>query len=182
MNKIATYILIGTVLCPAAFGRRVPAQKIDDIQKVVANTMGANRVPAISVAVGMDGKVIWKGAFGSSDIEKHIPASNRTEYRIGSVTKLVTAVAIMQLAERNLVDLDAPVQKYVPSFPQKPYPITLREILGHLSGIRHYKDTVESRPSHRSVQRRSALVSAWDPRCVLKSCVHVAGRCHRKCL
>ena len=52
----------------------------------------------------------------------------------------MTAVAVLQLVERGAIDLDAPIQKYVPSFPEKPWPVTARLLLGHLGGVRHYRD------------------------------------------
>ncbi|MGB9606210.1 MAG: serine hydrolase domain-containing protein, partial [Bryobacteraceae bacterium] len=61
----------------------------------------------------------------------------------GSISKPITAVAVMRLAELGKLDLDAPVQRYVPCFPQKPWPITARLLLGHLSGIRHYRGPEE---------------------------------------
>jgi serine beta-lactamase-like protein LACTB, mitochondrial len=60
--------------------------------------------------------------------------------RIGSISKPLTAVALMQLVEQGKIDLDAPVQKYVPSFPDKGAKITPRLLAGHLAGIRHYQD------------------------------------------
>ena len=61
-------------------------------------------------------------------------------YRLASVTNPMTATAILQLVEQGKIDLDADVQKYVPYFPKKNYPVTVRNLLGHLGGISHYKD------------------------------------------
>jgi serine beta-lactamase-like protein LACTB len=63
----------------------------------------------------------------------------QTLFRLGSVSKPITATEAMILWERGKLDLDAPIQRYCPSFPEKPWPITTREVLGHLGGIRHYK-------------------------------------------
>jgi CubicO group peptidase (beta-lactamase class C family) len=72
-------------------------------------------------------------------VENFVPAKALTVYRLASVSKPLTAVAAMQLAERGKLDLDAPVQKYVPSFPTKNFPVTTRQLLAHLGGIRNYK-------------------------------------------
>jgi CubicO group peptidase (beta-lactamase class C family) len=96
------------------------------------------RLPSISIAVAVDGKLRWSHAAGDADLESHVPASRATKYRVGSVSKLFTAAAVMRLADAGKIDLDAPIQAYVPSFPVKPSPITLRLLLGHLAGIRHY--------------------------------------------
>jgi len=74
-----------------------------------------------------------------ADLENNAPASEHTLFRLGSISKPLTAVAAMELWEQGKIDLDAPVQKYCPTFPQKQAPITTRQVMGHLGGIRHYK-------------------------------------------
>ena len=74
-----------------------------------------------------------------ADLENFVLATPQTLYRLASISKSLTATTAMQLWERGKLDLDAPVQKYCPAFPQKPWPITSRQLLGHLEGIRHYK-------------------------------------------
>jgi CubicO group peptidase (beta-lactamase class C family) len=96
-------------------------------------------VPGMSVAVAVDGKVVWARGFGFADIEQHVPATAATKYRIGSVSKLITAAALARLVERRAFDLDAPIQQHVPTFPMKSQPITARLLAGHLAGIRHYR-------------------------------------------
>ena len=99
------------------------------------------RMPGVQVAVAVNGKLVWSEAFGYADLEHHTPVTAVTQFRIGSVSKPLTAAAVAQLYEQGKLDLDAPVQRYVPSFPDKGYPITTRELAGHLAGIRHYKGT-----------------------------------------
>ena len=96
-------------------------------------------VPGYSVAVAVDGKIVWAEGFGKANVEMDAPATPQTVYRIGSVTKLFTAAAAMLLVEEGRLDLDAPVQKYVPQFPEKSAPLTLRHLAGHVSGIRNYR-------------------------------------------
>jgi len=96
-------------------------------------------IPGISAAVGIDGIVVWSEGFGYADLENRVPARATTLYRIGSVSKPVTATAVVQLALDGRLDLDAAVQRYVPTFPEKDYPITTRQLAGHLAGIRHYR-------------------------------------------
>ena len=99
--------------------------------------MGA---PGVSVAVALDDRLVWAAGDGLADVENGVPATADTVYRIASISKTMTATAVMQLVERGRVSLDDPIQKYVPSFPDKGgLTITLREILTHTSGIRHYK-------------------------------------------
>ncbi len=86
----------------------------------------------------VDRQLRWTGGFGLADAENAVPATAETMYRLASVSKTMTATAAMQLAERGRLDLDAPIRRYVPGFPEKPWPITTRQLLGHLGGIRHY--------------------------------------------
>ncbi len=97
--------------------------------------------PGISVAVLAQGRLAFSAGVGFADLENMVPATGSTVYNIGSVSKAQTAVAIMQLVEQGKVSLDDPIQKYVPSFPDKGSPITVRHILTHTSGIRHYRAT-----------------------------------------
>jgi serine beta-lactamase-like protein LACTB, mitochondrial len=109
------------------------------VEKAVAAFMAASHVPGISAAVVVDNKPAWSAGFGMADVESQVPANSATLYRLGSISKSLTAVAVMQLWERGVIDLDAPIQKYCSAFPEKPAPITSRQLLAHLSGIRHYR-------------------------------------------
>ncbi len=95
--------------------------------------------PGLSVAVGINGEIVWSEGFGYADLEQRVAVWPQSKFRIGSISKPLTAAAMALLVEEGKLDLDAPVQKYVPSFPQKPQPITSRQLAGHLAGIRHYK-------------------------------------------
>ncbi len=98
----------------------------------------APNIPGFAIAVAVDGKLVWSEAFGYADLETNRPATTATQFRIGSVSKPLTADAVAQLYESGKLDLDAPIQRYVPSFPVKGAPITTRLLGGHLAGIRHY--------------------------------------------
>jgi CubicO group peptidase (beta-lactamase class C family) len=97
------------------------------------------RIPGLQVAVAVDGKLVWSEAFGYSDLERHISVTRTTLFRVGSVSKPLTAAAVALLVEQGKLDLDAPVQRYVPSYPPQPWPITTRQLAGHLAGVRHYR-------------------------------------------
>ncbi len=99
----------------------------------------ARGIPGISLAVAVDGKILYSEGFGYADLEQRVPVWPTTKFRIASISKPLTAVGLMELVQAGKVDLDAPVQKYVPAFPDKGAPITVRMICGHLGGIRHYK-------------------------------------------
>src|SRR5450631_2850464 len=137
-----TLVLLFTLLlasgCAVAQTGKLSAENLSKIESAVAKFMEASKAPGISAAVVQNGEFVWSGAFGMADLENSVPATSRTLYRIGSISKPITATAAMVLWERGKLDLDSPVQKYCPQFPQKKWPITTRELLGHLGGIRYY--------------------------------------------
>jgi CubicO group peptidase (beta-lactamase class C family) len=108
-------------------------------RQFIQDTMKVLGAPGASITVLKDGRTVWSEGFGMADVEQQVPATPLTRFRIGSVSKPLTAAALGLLVEEGKLDLDAPVQKYVPTFPTKPWPITVRQVAGHLSGIRHYK-------------------------------------------
>ncbi len=107
-------------------------------QRLVCDSL-APKIPGLQVAVAVDGKLVWSAAFGYADVARHARVTRTTMFRIGSVSKPLTSIAVAQLVLDGRLELDAPVQRYVPSFPQKPWPVTTRELAGHLAGIRHYQ-------------------------------------------
>jgi serine beta-lactamase-like protein LACTB, mitochondrial len=136
------------LLCPAPRASAqtaagLSAEKVKQIEALVSAEMAWQRLPGLSVAVVTDRRLRWSNGYGLADVENNVPAKAATVYRLASVSKPITATAVMQLFEREKVDLDAPVQRYCPAFPVKQWPITTRQLLGHLSGIRHYKSEEE---------------------------------------
>ncbi len=119
--------------------RQLSADKQRQIEAAVSGFMASTHVPGVSVAVVENGEYEWASGFGSADLENNVPAGEHTLYRLASISKPLTAVGAMELWERGKLELDAPIQKYCPAFPEKSKPITTRELMGHLGGIRHYK-------------------------------------------
>jgi CubicO group peptidase (beta-lactamase class C family) len=112
------------------------------IRQVSENLDGYRRslvAPSVSVAVAIHGELVWAEARGYADIAAKIPATPETIYAIGSVSKPLTAALTVLLWERGQLDIDAKVRNYVASFPVKQHPITLRQLLSHQAGIRHYE-------------------------------------------
>jgi len=111
------------------------------IKQAVATVFPSLQSPGLSVAVAASNEVHWSDGFGLANLERKTPATRATIYRYASISKPISATAVMQLVERGKVSLDAPIQRYVPAFPKKPEgEITVRHLLTHTSGIRHYKD------------------------------------------
>lgn len=113
--------------------------KIEAIEELLRSEMAKERIPAVSIAIVAEGRLAWARGLGFADLEHRVPATPQTVYRIASVSKPLTATAAMQLAERGKLDLDVPIQRYVPSFPTKQWPLTPRHLLQHTGGVRHYR-------------------------------------------
>ncbi|HTA73850.1 MAG TPA: serine hydrolase domain-containing protein [Gemmatimonadaceae bacterium] len=116
------------------------------VDSAIAKFMVTSHAPGIAVAAVVRGNPVWAKGYGMADLENAVPVTPHTLFRLASVSKPITATEAMILSERGKLDLDAPIQRYCPSFPEKPWPITTRELLGHLGGIRHYKSDAADDP------------------------------------
>ena len=115
---------------------------IEKSKQLLDSIRVAQRIPGIDAAVAINGKTVWSEGFGFADLEhgvKVIPGV--TKFRIGSVSKPLTSAALGKLIDAGKIDLDESVYTYLPEFPEKKYPITVKEISGHIAGIRHYRDS-----------------------------------------
>ncbi|WP_439622769.1 serine hydrolase [Gemmata sp.] len=165
-------------VAPAACAQpAVPAAEpykaaVAELEALVRREVDDKKLPAVSVALVDDQKVVWAAGFGFADRGKKTPATAETVYRVGSVSKLFTDVAVMQLVEDGKLDLDAPVAKYVPDF--KPAyrdgqkEVTLRMLMAHRSGlvreppVGNYFDPTE--PSlEKSVASLNGIAPVYDP-------------------
>lgn len=99
----------------ALFSSPAHADRFDALRDQIRAKLSQERIPSISVAVALGGKVVWEEGFGWADIEAQIPATEHTIYSIASVSKPITATALMMLVERKQIDLDRPVNAYLPA-------------------------------------------------------------------
>ncbi len=118
---------------------RAPGGAIAQARAIVDLAMARTLAPGAQIAVSRAGRIVWSESFGCADLELDVPVGRETRLRIGSVSKPLTAAALGLLVEEGRLDLDRPVQAYVPDFPKKAWPITVRQLAGHLAGIRHYE-------------------------------------------
>jgi CubicO group peptidase (beta-lactamase class C family) len=139
-------LLAATANVVFAQDAKISPEKRAQLESAISKFISANSVPGLSASVVENGEYAWSEGFGMADLENFVPATSQTLYRLASVSKPLTATAAMQLWQRGKLDLDAPVQKYCPAFPKKEWPITTRELLGHLAGIRHYHPNSENDP------------------------------------
>ncbi|OWK36214.1 serine hydrolase [Fimbriiglobus ruber] len=144
--RFLAVVLLGLVaLTGAARGQSAtpPAEKyaaaVAELRTLIGHEVADKKLPALSIALVDDQQVVWAEGFGHQDRGHKTPATADTVYRVGSVSKLFTDVAIMQLVDAGQLDLDAPVTKYLPDFKPavKPEykPITLRMLMSHRSGL-----------------------------------------------
>ena len=149
MGKLKYTLL--TILFFSFFSLNVSAQKNDDLYKKAISEIQEtlklylSEFPGVSLAIAYNGNIIWSDYLGYANLEYKIPTSNKTKFRVYSIAKTWTAIGLILLAEKGYVNIDAPVQKYVPSFPKKKYEITPRQLAIHTSGIRHYRDDDEAK-------------------------------------
>ena len=148
MKKIVLMILL--LLCRTAAVRAeekaaLPPQQAQAIEAVVRREMERLGIPGLSLAIARGGVLVHSKSFGMADVENEVPARPSTRFRTASVAKSLTATAVMLLAEKGQLDLDAPIRKYCPAFPEKPWPVTARQLLTHTAGVRHYNRPGESR-------------------------------------
>jgi serine beta-lactamase-like protein LACTB len=98
-------------------------------------------LPGMSVAVGVAGEIVWAEGFGWADLTSRASVDARTRFRIGHVSKALTSAGVGLLREQGRLHLDEEIHTYVPTFPGKPWPMTVRQLMGHTAGIGHYRDT-----------------------------------------
>ncbi len=138
-RTVFLYSLLLLVACSLA-AQSLPSAAIRDIDALIERTRGAKQLPGVSVAIAVNGNLIFKKAYGFADLENSLPATPDSLFRTASVAKPMTAVGALELVEEHKLDLDVPIQKYCPAFPHKPWTITSRELLDHQSGIRAYQN------------------------------------------
>jgi len=106
--------------------------------RLLRETLSKDHGTGIAAAVMVDGKLVWSDAAGRSGDRNNPDLTPLASMRLGSVSKPITAALIARLSDLGLLDLDSPIQQYVPEFPEKNRTLTLRHLLTHTSGIRHY--------------------------------------------
>ncbi len=159
----ALALLLAAIMAPIdAVARDLPgAARAEAAAQAFFDASGA---PGMVVTVGLDGDIAWSKGYGYADLEQAVPADPAaTRFRIGSVIKSMTAFAIARLVEQGRIDLDAPIQAYVPTFPVKEAPITTRALLAHLAGIRHYAGSEFMMRERFDSVEASLAIFAGDP-------------------
>jgi serine beta-lactamase-like protein LACTB len=118
----------------------LPSARVEVIELFVTNEMARWGVPGLSLAIAHEGALVFANGYGFADMENFVAAKADTVYRLASVSKAMTAVLALQLAEAGSLELDDPIDPHCPAFPRKRWPVTPRQLLGHHGGLRHYRD------------------------------------------
>src|SRR5579864_6339044 len=145
-SRLSALLALIFLFAPTTFVRAEPVVEpaknyqaiADRLTAFIEREVRAKKLPALSIALVDDQHIVWARGFGFADPQAKVPATAETIYRVGSVSKLFTDLAVMRLVERGVLDLDAPITSYLLSFkPENPFdkPITLRQMMAHRSGL-----------------------------------------------
>ncbi|WP_229418243.1 serine hydrolase [Massilia sp. Root351] len=104
-------------------------------REAIQRTMKDLRIPGLQIAVVKDGQVVLSESYGLANVENRVPVTHATLFPINSATKTFTGVAMMQLVEAGLVELNAPASRYLDDLPEAWRSIRIRQLLGHTSGL-----------------------------------------------
>ncbi|HMG18902.1 MAG TPA: serine hydrolase domain-containing protein [Gemmatimonadales bacterium] len=142
------YQVVATLLLGAVAGCATAGGRLPEIDALFAEYTGS-AVPGASVIVIRDGRVILRRAYGMADLERHVAATPETDYRLASVSKQFTAMAVIQLEQVGKVRYDQPVREILPELPAAAQGVTVRHLLNHTSGLPDYEDLI---PDSQTVQ------------------------------
>jgi CubicO group peptidase (beta-lactamase class C family) len=136
---------------------------IEDSRRLAHALLLKDNLPGLSVAVAKDGEIVWTEGLGWADVEDRAPVTPRTQFRLGSVSKTLTAAAAAVLYERGRLNLDAPVQTYVPAYPGKQWTVTTRQLLGDIAGVHRIRgDNNDNPPGGHCANLGDALATFAD--------------------
>jgi len=163
---VASLIALGCKHDPKA----IRDDRFSKVRELIIDEVTSRRVPSIAVAVAEDGKIVWQEAFGWADVENRVRATPNTMYRLGSISKTITATGLMLLVEEGKVDLDKPAVEYLPrdvkprAFEGEVNGVTLRHLLNHRAGMPAYaesffEDDPEGRRPLAETVRRYGIVT-----------------------
>ena len=113
------------------------ADAVEQGRQIVRAGLIEQNLPGLSVAVGVGSDIVWAEGFGWADLENRVPVAPEMRFRIGTASTALTSAAVGLLLEQGRLNLDDEIQTYVPAFPKKQWPVTVRQLMGHLAGVRN---------------------------------------------
>ncbi|MFH4965139.1 serine hydrolase domain-containing protein [Gaetbulibacter sp. M235] len=145
MKKIIAFIML--TLSSVGFSQTTDNPqhtKPKNAKKLAKEFLKANHIPGMSISVSKHGKLIWSKGFGHANLKPKVRVKpKKTIFRIASISKSITGVALAKLMDDNLIDINKSIYDYLPNYPKKAYDFNVRQLGGNLAGIRHYKDIDE---------------------------------------
>jgi len=141
------------------------AGPVEESRRLARALAAGDNLPGLSVAVAVDGEIVWAEGFGWADVESRTPVTPLTRFRLGALSKPLTAVAAALLHDRGRLDLDAPVQRYVPAYPGKQWTVTTRQLMGDIAGVHRIRgDNNDAMPTEHCASLDEAVAMlAGDP-------------------
>jgi len=145
MKKIIAFIM----LTLSSFGFSQATDKTIQVKpktakKLAKDFIKTNHIPGMSISVSKKGKLIWSKGFGYASLKPRVRVKpKKTIFRIASISKSITGLALAKLIDDKLIDIDKSIYYYLPDFPKKTYDFNVRQLGGNLAGFRHYKDNDE---------------------------------------
>ena len=134
-------------------------ESADSARVAARRLIRSGNLPGASIAVGRDGRIVWSEAFGWEDMSREILATPRTLFPVGSISKSMTATAAGILRERGRLDFDVPIQTYLPEFPEKQWPITTGQLMGHIAGVVRSRGMAETLRQETCSDARAAIAA-----------------------
>ncbi len=122
---------------------RLNDKQRESLEKVVQAFSFSTRAPGFTIAIGQGDQIVLDRAWGLSDLENDVPAVPETRFRTASIAKSMTAVAVLQLVQQGKLGLDDPISQHCPEYPKRDVSPTIRQLLCHQGGVRHYKNRFE---------------------------------------
>ena len=146
MNRLVFVLTTGIAVLTIAVSRDSIADnpgswdgegsKTKDIDQLIEGYMEQHGVPGMSIAIAENHQLTYAKGYGLADVEHSVPATEDTRYRTASIAKPITSALVLSLADDGKLDLDVPVQSYVKEYPTKRWPLSCRQLLGHLPRAR----------------------------------------------
>jgi serine beta-lactamase-like protein LACTB, mitochondrial len=149
--------------CREWFAAKAYRREIASARKLVPRMKRAFAAPGLSIAIAADGRLVWSESCGFADRRRLRKVTRATQFRVGSVSKTLTAATVARLSEHGLLDVDASIREYVATFPRSGPAPTVRLLGGHLGGIRHYEGAEAINTTHYRSVTDSLRVFVDDP-------------------
>jgi serine beta-lactamase-like protein LACTB len=124
------------------------SEPVEESRRLARAFAVKDNLPGLSLAVAFDGDIVWAEGFGRADVEGRVPVTPLTRFRLGALSKPLTATAAALLHDQGRLDLDAPVQRYAKGYPEKQWKITTRQVMGDVAGVHRIRgDSNDAMPN-----------------------------------